>query len=183
MGIRKIKINKSFDADRYAHIDTGEMLICEDNAGLKIKNTQDSGYVTIKSSDFYSGDSVCIKYLSLVLTTSDLGYLLKLLLTPKTDYNILYHNNNIPHTNETLQKYLGFKSASMYSKFMNKLIKEGVLRKDKDIVNGKNRTTYVMNPFAGRKRKMFKELIFVGFDNFEKKYIEKRMEIYKRSKR
>jgi predicted transcriptional regulator len=83
----------------------------------------------------------------------------------KTPLNIVY-NGPQPHSNESLQKFLGYSSKSTFIKLLQKLIKEGVLYQIKGRISGEVRVIYMMNPFLARKRKTIDKEVFEVFRPF-----------------
>ena len=74
----------------------------------------------------------------------------------QTPYNFVY-NKTVPHSNETLQEYLGYKSKAMFLQLIRKLIQIGVLYQMKGVINDQVRIIYMFNPLIARKRKTIDE--------------------------
>jgi len=106
-----------------------------------------------------------IQILMEVLNNSDLGNVLKMAVDIKTDLNMVY-NHNIPHSHETLRKYLGIKSESMYMKLISRLVKAGVVYKFEGLILGEVRKTLLINPFLFNKRACFDKKVIEVFETF-----------------
>ena len=110
--------------------------------------------------------SEAVEALQSVLNDSDLGKVMKMSLTIKTDLSILF-NENIPHTNKTLQYYLKIKSEAMYIGLIKRLMRAGVLYQIKGLIWGEVRVIYMINPYICRKRKTFENRVLEVFRKFE----------------
>jgi hypothetical protein len=162
------KINKPVELDLAEHIDeeTGEVTIyAKVDHGVKIKAVEETGLKSITSEDYAVLDSNAMTALMSVLNNSDLANVLKMSIVTKTSFNIVY-NNNTPHNNTTLMKYLEIKSEAMYMKLIKRLIAAGVLYQIKGNIYGSVRVCYMLNPFLSRKRKVFEEQVFEVFKKF-----------------
>jgi hypothetical protein len=85
----------------------------------------------------------------------------------RTPMSIVY-NGNRPHTNETLQRYLEVKSEAMYIQLMKRLMKAGILYQIKGLIYGEVRVCYMLNPFIGRKGRLYDEKVTTIFSDFKK---------------
>lgn len=166
---RVLKNVEEIDVSNYINPETGEILSSETGTSNKIIMKKDTGMRTIESTDYAVIDSEAVHYLSMILGDSDLAKVLKMTVLTKTPLNIIY-NNNLPHTNETLQKYLQMSSESMYIKLIRKLIKIGILYQIKGRILGEVRVCYMLNPYLSRKRKNFESKVFEVFETFSKEY-------------
>jgi len=148
-------VNEVPEVSLETHVDesTGEVrLLAEIKEGQKI--TQKSDLVTIHSNDYSVIDVDSLKVLMQALNDSDMAKIIKMSITTKTASNILF-NNNIPHSNKTLQQYLEIKSKSMFMKLIKRLVKEGALYKVEGNIYGEVRTIYMLNPHLSRRRRTF----------------------------
>lgn len=171
-----VPLTSPIDLDKYANIETGEILSEElSNSGKNVTLRQDTGLRKIDSEDYAVIETEAILYLSSILNNSDLANVVKMAVTTRTPLNIIYANNNIPHTNDSLQKYLEIDSKSMFIKLIRRLIKEGILYQIKGRISGDVRVCYMLNPYLSRKRKHFEDRVFQVFEKFEKQLKEEDM--------
>lgn len=168
---RDIKTKIKVDLGKYVNIDTGESMMDEFDGGLSVSIEERGDYVSLSSSDYAVVDSTTLRYLSSILSYNDIGKITYMSLTTKTPLNILY-NNNIPHSNKTLQSYLEVKSESSFLKFLKKLIKAGVLYQLKGRIYGDVRVIYMLNPYVSRKRRTFDNKVFDIFSKFDEGKID-----------
>lgn len=167
------KITKKYDSKQiniedYVNIKTGEPLTLE-QSGVRMTIKEESGMAVLQSDDYVVIDSESLNQISKLLSTSELGHTLTMTTLLKTELNLIY-NNNIPHTNETLQRYLGFSSQSMFFKLVKKLIKVGVLYQIKGRIMGEVRVIYMFNPLIARKRKTIDRKIIAIFNEVKETY-------------
>lgn len=154
--LKVIKKNKPFkeivDFSLYINKDTGESLEDEmKDLNIKSNVTEISLDKRIESDNYMVFDSKALVYLYSVVNKSTLGSILMLTALLKTNANIIY-NNNIPHTNKSLQRYLGITSEAMYFKLIKDLEDKKIIYKTKSKVIGRVMTIYIFNPFIARKR-------------------------------
>jgi predicted transcriptional regulator len=134
------------------NIETGETLVSEMNGyKMNMSVSTEGDYIVIKSDNYTVIDNRAMDYISKVLSRSEFSSAIKLTNDLKTPLNIIY-NNNKPHTNETLQQYLGFASESMFFKLIKKLMNVGILYQIKGNIMGEVRVIYMFNPFIARQR-------------------------------
>lgn len=172
MGNRVIKMreqkNVQLDLTKYVNTDTGELLVSEIRRDkMAVTVTEEGNYVVITSDDYVVLDCKTVNYLSEVLSKPEMQSILKMATDLKTPLNIVY-NGPQPHSNESLQKFLGYSSEAMFLKLLKKLIREGVLYQIKGKISGEVRVIYMMNPFLARKRKTIDKEVFNVFNPFLK---------------
>lgn len=148
---KKVKINKKIDPSQYVNVESGEILNSEIK-NLEMGISQEIDRVMIHSDDYTIVDSRAMAFLKNHLNRSELGSLSIMSEDLKTPLNIVY-NNNIPHTNESLQTILGIASNSTFNLLIKKMMKFGILYQIKGNIMGRIRVIYMMNPFVARKRK------------------------------
>lgn len=148
---KKVKINKKIDPSQYVNVESGEILNSEIK-NLEMEVSQEIDRVMIHSDDYTIVDSRAMAFLKNHLNRSELGSLSIMSEDLKTPLNIVY-NNNIPHTNESLQTILGIASNSTFNLLIKKMMKFGILYQIKGNIMGRIRVIYMMNPFVARKRK------------------------------
>ena len=170
MGNRIIKAREkkqiNLDLSKYVNSDTGELLTSELNKDKMIVSvTQEGNYVVITSDDYVVLDCKTVNYLSAVLSKPELQSIVLMATDLKTPLNIVY-NGPQPHSNDTLQRFLGYSSQAMFLKLLKKLIKEGVIYQIKGKISGEIRVIYMMNPFLARKRKTIDKGVFNVFNPF-----------------
>ena len=164
--VKKIQKNAPVELDSYINEETGEVKVMADiPAGSVVKT--DSGFSMITSNNYAVLESDALLELMKVLNNSDLANVVKMSVVTKTPLNIIF-NNTIPHTNETLQKYLEISSQSMFMKLIKRLVNVGVLYQIKGRIYGEVRVCYMLNPFLSRKRKVFENKVFDVFEKFTK---------------
>lgn len=170
MGNRIIKPRErkkvSLDLSKYVNTDTGELLTSElQKDKMVVSVTEEGNYVVITSDDYVVLDCKTVNYLSDILSRPEMQSILRMATDLKTPLNIVY-NGPQPHSNDTLQKFLGYSSQAMFLKLLKKLIKEGVLYQIKGKICGEVRVIYMMNPFLARKRKTIDKEVFSVFKPF-----------------
>lgn len=170
MGNRIIKPRErkqvSLDLSKYVNTDTGELLTSEISKDrMVVSVTQEGNYVVITSDDYVVLDCKTVNYLSEVLSRTEMNNILMMTTDLKTPLNIVY-NGPQPHSNDSLQKFLGYSSKSTFLKLLQKLIKAGVIYQIKGNICGEVRVIYMMNPFLARKRKTIDKEVFSVFKPF-----------------
>ncbi len=161
--IKKVKTKSSIDINDYVNAETGEYLTSELGKSGKITQvSEDSKYVIIQSDDYTVIDCDAMRYLASVLNRSEIGSIVIMNTDLKTPINLVF-NNNMPHTNDTLQKALGYVSKAMFLNLIKKLIKLGILYQIKGNIMGEVRVVYMMNPLLARKRKQLDSKVFEVF--------------------
>ncbi len=164
-GVKKVNRAVDLDLDSYVDDETGEVrLLAEIPRGVKV--TQESGMVVVDSDNYAVLETDAMLALMKVLNNSDLCNVLKMSVATKTALNIVF-NNNIPHTNDTLQKYLEIGSQSKFISLIKRLISAGVLYQIKGKIYGEVRVCYMLNPFLSRKRRLFEAKVFDVFEKFK----------------
>lgn len=167
---KKIPIKKKtiLDLDAYINASTGEYMSSENEGkGLRISMVESTEKSVVTYDNYAVISSEAVEALQSVLNDSDLGKVMKMSLTIKTDLSILF-NENIPHTNKTLQHYLKIKSEAMYIGLIKRLMRVGVLYQIKGLIWGEVRVIYMINPYICRKRKVFENRVLEVFRKFEK---------------
>ncbi|MFA5037066.1 MAG: hypothetical protein WC479_07820 [Candidatus Izemoplasmatales bacterium] len=162
---KKVKRVDKIDPSKYINLNTGEELQSELN-GASLLSTKDTNSYVIKSDDYTIIDSSAINFLKMYLNRSELGSIGIMSADLQTPLNLVF-NNNVPHTNETLQKVLGIASNSTFTLLIKKLMRLGVLYQIKGNIMGSVRVIYMMNPFLARKRKQIDEKVVNIFIEFK----------------
>lgn len=163
--IKKVNKPVDLDLDTYVNDETGEVkVLAEIPTGVKV--TEESGMVIVDSDNYAVLETEAVLALMKVLNNSDLCNVVKMSVTTKTALNIVF-NNNIPHTNDTLQKYLEIGSQSKFISLIKRLIAAGVLYQIKGKIYGEVRVCYMLNPFLSRKRRLFEAKVFDVFEKFK----------------
>jgi predicted transcriptional regulator len=162
--IKKVKINKKIDPSQYVNVESGEILNSEIK-NLEMEISQEMDQIMIHSDNYTIVDSRAMAFLKNHLNRSELGSLSIMSEDLKTPLNIVY-NNNIPHTNESLQTILGIASSSTFNLLIKKMMKFGILYQIKGNIMGRVRVIYMMNPFVARKRKQLDSKLLNVFKDF-----------------
>jgi hypothetical protein len=163
---------KRLDVDSYVNTKDGTTLLDNLKGNSKLTITEDTDFIIISSDNYVITDVDAILSLYEILGRSDISYITLLGVTTKNESNILF-NNNIPHTNKTLQQYLKFNSQSKFLDLIKRLIKANVLYQIKCHIGTELRVGYILNPNISRRRKTFNKDILSVFDpnNTNKKEI------------
>jgi predicted transcriptional regulator len=162
----KKKVN--LDLSKYVNTATGELLTSELRKDkMVVTVTEEGNYVVITSDDYVVLDCKTVNYLSEILSRTEMNNVLMMTTDLKTPLNIVY-NGPQPHSNESLQKFLGYSSKSTFIKLLQKLMKAGVIYQIKGNIAGEVRVIYMMNPFLARKRKTIDKEVFNVFNPFLK---------------
>lgn len=167
MGNRIIKARASkkinIDYTKYVNSETGELLSSELEGGkMKISMTEEGKMIIMSSDNFIILDANTVKYLDQVLSTSEMGHIMKMTIDLKTPLNLIY-NGAYPHSNKSLQDLLGYTSESTFLKLIKKLMNLGILYQIKGNISGSVRVVYMLNPFLARKRKSLDKEVFEVF--------------------
>lgn len=165
MKVTPLSIKKKIDIAEFVNKETGECLISHLNEDTSITITEKTGLSELNSNNFAVIEAEAVIALSRILNNSDLANVFKMAITVKTAQNMLY-NNNIPHSNATLQKYLQLKSEAMYMALIKRLMAVGVLYQLKGLINNEIRVCYILNPFVARRRKVVENKIIEIFTQF-----------------
>lgn len=170
MGNRIIKPREkkqmAIDLTKYVNEETGELLTSElQRDKMVVTVTKEGDYVVITSDDYVVLDCKTVNYLSDILSRTEMNNILMMATDLKTPLNIVY-NGPQPHSNESLQVFLGYSSKSTFIKLLQKLIKAGVIYQIKGNIRGEVRVIYMMNPFLARKRKTIDKEVFEVFKPF-----------------
>lgn len=160
-----VKTKKNLDLSKYANVDTGEFLIDEVDGKNSITIDEKTDMSVVSYSDYSVISTEAITILTQLLNNSDLANVIKMSIVVKTPMSVLF-NHNIPHTNETLQKYLEIKSESMYMGLIKRLMNVGVLYQMKGLIFGEVRRIYIINPYICRKRRVFENKVLDIFQQF-----------------
>lgn len=162
-----MKTSATVDLSKYVNHETGEFLTESIPDNVKLKCKEETGTFVITSDDYAVIEIPALLSLMQILNNSDIGNIIKMSITTKTPLNIVFNNNNIPHTNDSLQDYLQIASKSMFLKLIKRLIKAGVLYQIKGRIYGEVRVCYMLNPFLSRKRKQFEQKVLDVFNDFK----------------
>jgi hypothetical protein len=156
----------AIDLTKYVNEETGELLTSElQRDKMVVTVTKEGNYVVITSDDYVVLDCKTVNYLSDILSRTEMNNILMMATDLKTPLNIVY-NGPQPHSNESLQVFLGYSSKSTFIKLLQKLIKAGVIYQIKGNIRGEVRVIYMMNPFLARKRKTIDKEVFEVFRPF-----------------
>jgi hypothetical protein len=162
----KEKKQMAIDLTKYVNAETGELLTSElQRDKMVVAVTKEGDYVVITSDDYVVLDCKTVNYLSDILSRTEMNNILMMATDLKTPLNIVY-NGPQPHSNESLQVFLGYSSKSTFIKLLQKLIKVGVIYQIKGNIRGEVRVIYMMNPFLARKRKTIDKEVFEVFKPF-----------------
>lgn len=165
--VTPILSKEHIDLAKYVNLDTGEPLSDELGDKTSIIVNKDIDMSVVSYSDYSVISTEAIGILSQILNNSDFANVIKMAIVVKTPLSILF-NDTIPHTNETLQKYLEIKSESMYINLIKRLMQVGVLYQIKGLIYGEVRKIYMINPYICRKRRVFENRVFEVFKQFKK---------------
>lgn len=168
--ITKPKIKKSvdFEVDKYVNTETGELLtsvLSKDKITVTI--TEKGDYMMMSSDDYIVLDSATVRYLAQELSRTEMNSVVMMATDLKTPLNLIY-NGPQPHSNDSLQAFLGYSSKAMFFKLLNKLMKAGVLYQIKGRISNELRVIYMLNPYLARKRKTIDNKVFEVFYPFIK---------------
>ncbi len=166
MSTRPIVEKSEMDLSKYHDSETGEVLTSVLEPGTSIRVHKSTDLVSISSDNYAVIDSDALQVMMQLLNNSDLANVMKMAVITKTPMNVIY-NNTVPHTNETLQKYLQVKSEAMYISLIKRLMKAGILYQLKGLIYGEVRVCYLLNPFISRKRKTIDKELTNIFSEFK----------------
>lgn len=115
---------------------------------------QEPKYITFNSDEGIFIDSKALAHVSKLLSNNELSKVLKIADTVKTPHNILYDEEGLPHTPESLSVYIEFSINKFYT-LMKKLVKKGIMAYVVCAPSGYVRKVYMLNPTFIRKGKKF----------------------------
>jgi hypothetical protein len=164
----RLKKNVDFDLETYVNTETGELLssaLGKDK--LSVSVTEKGDYVVMSSDDYVVLDSETVRFLANELSRAELSNVLLMATDLKTPLNLIY-NGPQPHSNESLQAFLGYSSKDKFFKLLKKLMELGVLYQIKGRISGSLRVVYMLNPYIARKRKTIDNTVFNVFQPFIK---------------
>lgn len=162
----RITKNVDFDLENYVNAETGELLSSVLNKDkLTVKVTEKGDYVVMSSDDYVVLDSATVKFLATELSRAEMSNVIMMTTDLKTPLNLVY-NGPQPHSNESLQTFLGYSSQAMFLKLLKKLMNLGVLYQIKGRILGEVRVVYMLNPFIARKRRTIDANVFKVFQPF-----------------
>lgn len=164
--VTPVKKKVSVDLSSYVNVKDGTFLNNDLNKDININVEESTDMSVVSYSDYSVISTEAVKFLNQLLNNSDFANVIKMAVIIKTPLSILF-NDNIPHTNETLQKYLEIKSESMYIGLIKRLMKVGVLYQMKGLIYGEVRVIYIINPYICRKNKMFENKVLDIFHEFK----------------
>jgi PHD/YefM family antitoxin component YafN of YafNO toxin-antitoxin module len=174
--IHRVKEKVNINVDDYVNTSTGEPLTDElkNDKSLLIVTKENDKYIIISSDDYCILDSQVMLYLGTILKKAELASIILMAQDTRTPINLVYNSSeNMPHTNETLQQFLGYGSKAMFINLIRSLMKIGVLYQIKGKIHGEVRVIYMLNPFISRKRKQVDAKLAEVFENYSKAIKEK----------
>lgn len=164
---RNITKTTRLDSREYVNIETGEYANSSKNNQLVIKEKTDYVHIVRSDGNYSVVGTSSLSLLLDIVSNADMVNVLKMSLYLNTPHNTIYNSNNKPHTNESLKEYLGFSSRSKFYELIKRLTILGVICKASQLIDKKNTTIFLMNPFLFSKRKTFHQSVIDTFSKFQ----------------
>jgi hypothetical protein len=137
-----------------------------------VKNTEQ---VIIDYKEFIVVNSEVIAFLADVLNPAELGKVLKLSNTIKTNWNILHNKKtNKPFDDIGLSEEMQYTRNKFYD-FMNKMYKLSVVYKLKGYWGGVLKTVYILNPHLAKSTKSSNKEILMEFEDISNTKTQERL--------
>ena len=162
MNVKKLKKVKKINLKE--HDVEGELLIDAIAPNQSLICVEDTDEVILSSTEYIIVDVNKLNELlsQKIITAKDLGYILIMSKTLKTELNATY-NHTIPHTLETLSKLLDLAYANT-SRLITKLCRKNIVHR---YITADD-TYYCINPYLSRRRKMISKELLKAFSTFKK---------------
>lgn len=162
--MKAIKKTINLDLSKYANVETGELMLDELDKDTSIKVLKDTHLVVIDSKNYFVVDIEVLTSLlaEKVLKAADLGYIMMLSQTLRSDYNAIYQQT-IPHTLESMSELLDL-SYDRTARLVKSYCRKNVMYR---LVTA-TETVYCINPYLTRRRKTLSRELVALFNKFGK---------------
>lgn len=134
-------------------------------------NVVDKDLVIIHSEEYVIIDSSALQYILQNFNPVDYGRILKMADMTNGPYNILYHNREVPHSDNSLMSELKY-TRNKYADFMKRLYRKSVISYIYTVKDGKEFKYIMLNPNLARKRKTIDKNCLSYFDELGTKKLE-----------
>lgn len=162
--MKAIKKTINLDLSKYANVETGELMLDELDKDTSIKVLKDTHLVVIDSKNYFVVDIEVLTNLlaEKILKAADLGYIMMLSQTLRSDYNAIYQQT-IPHTLESMSELLDL-SYDRTARLVKSYCRKNVMYR---LVTA-TETVYCINPYLTRRRKTLSRELVALFNKFGK---------------
>jgi hypothetical protein len=156
---------EKIDASKYVNTETGETLESEQGQITSV-NKPNPNYVKMKSDSFYIIDDEAIKYLSTILSKSDMLHLHNICVMVNGNYNILHDAQQREHTRATLMQDLDL-ARNAFGRLMIQLEKQGVIYYIVGYNKGARIKYIMLNPNIARRTNVIHKDCIKHFQSFK----------------
>jgi len=162
--MKSIKRTINLDLSKYANVETGELMLDELDKDTSIKVLKDTNLVVLDSKNYFVVDIEVLTNLlaEKVLKPADLGYIMMLSQTLRSEYNAIYQQT-IPHTLESMAELLGL-SYNRTTRLVKSYCSKNVMYR----LMTATETVYCINPYLTRRRKTLSKELVALFNKFGK---------------
>lgn len=171
--IKNVKAKQNIEKD-FININSGEMIMSEiPDLAYIVKNTDQ---VIIDYKEFVVMNSEVVEFLTKNLNPAELGRVLQLSHTIKSNWNILHNKKtNLPYELNEIAEAV-FYTRDKFHKFIQKLYKASIVYKLKGYWDGVEKTVYILNPHLAKCTKTINKEILVCFEDLSDKKIQSKIE-------
>lgn len=162
--MKTIKKTINLDLSKYANIETGELMLDILDEDTSIKVLKDTNLVLMDSKNFFVTDVDVLSGLlaEKILKPADLGYIMMLSQTLRSEYNAIYQQT-VPHTLESMSELLGL-SYDRTARLVKSYCRKNVMYR----LMTATQTVYCINPYLTRRRKTLSKELVAIFNKFGK---------------
>lgn len=154
--IKKRKVKKKLDPNKYANIETAETFDSELNPGETPYMDVETGEYVLSFANFVSSDAVFDEKICWLLSAADYRRYRLMSNWLHTNFNVILSGNNRPHTLQTLAKAIRL-SVDETTRLVKRLAAKGLLVYMCCPESGYDKKIFMMNPYVTRKRNSFHE--------------------------
>lgn len=161
--------------DNFVNTESGEMLMSEiPDLAYVVRN---SDQVIIDYKEFVVMNTEVVEFLIDNLNAAELGRVLKLSHTIKSNWNILHNKkNNLPYELNELAEEVSY-TRNKFHLFMQKLYKASIVYKLKGYWDGVEKTVYILNPHLAKCTKTINKDIMCCFEDLSDKNVQNRIKV------
>lgn len=162
--MKTIKKTINLDLSKYANTETGELMLDILDEDTSIKVLKDTHLVLMDSKNFFVTDVDVLSDLlaQKILKAADLGYIMMLSQTLRSEYNAIYQQT-VPHTLESMAELLGL-SYNRTTRLVKSYCSKNVMYR----LMTATETVYCINPYLTRRRKTLSKELVALFNKFGK---------------
>ena len=165
MEIKNVIIKEKINSSEYININTGELLQSE-KPNITSVNKVFSNLKIIDSKEYIVIDSAALRYISQKFSNAELSRVVDMANMVQGQYNLVSQEDKTPHVDKTLSVVIDYNSPNKYKKFMDKLLRAGVIYYLIGYKNNEKVKYIMLNPYLARKSKTFDIQCLEVFSSF-----------------